>query len=73
MACVVKLIRVANLARADDAYEMLVALHAGCSADESLRINARLILTLFNHIGDLDIISEAVALAAGTDDRTHSD
>jgi Protein of unknown function (DUF2783) len=52
-----------NVAHVDDIYQSLVDLHAGCSEPESMRINARLILLLVNHIGDTRVISEAVALA----------
>jgi hypothetical protein len=48
-----------NLADPDRAYEALIAMHDGRSDDESLRLNARLVLILLNHIGD-----EAVCLAA---------
>lgn len=59
-----KLIRARNLPQADDVYEQLIALHANHSPEESMRLNARLILVLFNHIGDADVIGEAIALAA---------
>ena len=68
-----KLIRDRNLADADDLYERLIALHANHSAEESLRLNARLIIALFNHIGDAEAIGEAIALAAGPRDRPPND
>lgn len=64
-----KLIRARNLAKADDVYEQLIALHAGRSAEESLRLDARLLIALFNHIGDAEVIAEAIALAAGAGGR----
>lgn len=57
------LIRERNLAEADQVYEQLIALHADCAIEESMRRNARLIITLFNHIGDARVINEAIALA----------
>ena len=53
-----------NLAEADAAYQALIEAHEGLSDEESQAFNARLILTLFNHIGDLGVIREALAIAA---------
>jgi hypothetical protein len=53
-----------NIDGADDVYQWLIDLHAGRSEAESLKINARLILLLLNHIGDRGAIREAIALAA---------
>lgn len=58
-----ELILTPNLARADDVYEKLVGLHAGLSEAESLRIWAKLVLTLANHIGDAEVIGQAIAIA----------
>ena len=55
-----------NVTDVDDIYQALVDLHAGCSEAESMRINARLILLLVNHIGDSRIISKAIAIAGQT-------
>jgi hypothetical protein len=52
-----------NLADHDGIYQRLVALHEGLSDEESARANARLILLLINHIGDLAVIEQAIALA----------
>ncbi len=52
-----------NLDRPDDAYELLLSAHEGLSKSESDALNARLILTLFNHVGDLDVIREAIEVA----------
>jgi hypothetical protein len=59
------LITTPNLADPDDIYQRLTDLVAGLSEAEALRINARLILALVNHIGDEQAIQEAIALAAG--------
>jgi len=55
-----------NLARPDDFYAELLALHEGRSKAESDAINARLILLMANHIGDRKVLTEALRAAAGT-------
>jgi Protein of unknown function (DUF2783) len=52
-----------NLSRADDIYQQLVDLHQGRDEADSQRVNARLILILINHIGDADIVAQALQLA----------
>jgi hypothetical protein len=47
----------------DDFYEMLIAGHAGLSDADSDSLNARLVLLLANHIGDLRVLREAIAAA----------
>lgn len=47
----------------DDFYQALIEAHRGLSDEESLALNARLILLLSNHIGDLAVLREALALA----------
>lgn len=47
----------------DDFYQMLIDAHRGLSPEDSARLNARLILLLANHVGDLSVIRAAVALA----------
>lgn len=47
----------------DDFYQALIEAHRGLCDDESLALNARLILILSNHIGDLAVLREALALA----------
>jgi hypothetical protein len=49
--------------RGDEFYERLIATHHGLSDAESRALNARLIVLLANHIGDLDVIGEACAAA----------
>jgi Protein of unknown function (DUF2783) len=49
--------------RGDDFYESLIRAHEGLSEGESHTLNARLVLILANHIGDLTILQEALALA----------
>ena len=57
------LIKHPNTAAPDDLYEQLIELHRDLSAEESQAVNARLILLLANHIGDPDVLSEAMELA----------
>ncbi len=54
------LITTPNIENADDFYADLLALHDGHSKEASDAINARLILLLSNHIGDRDILSQAM-------------
>jgi hypothetical protein len=49
--------------RGDDFYERLVAAHQGLTDAASGALNARLVLLLGNHIGDLGVIDEALAAA----------
>lgn len=53
-----------NLPDPDGAYAALIALHDGRDEAESHAINARLVLILANHIGDRQVLAEAMALAA---------
>ena len=49
--------------RGDDFYEALIRAHQGLGEVESHTLNARLVLILANHIGDLIVLQEALALA----------
>lgn len=57
------LITTPNLAGVDDIYERLVALHEGLTEAESLKVWAKLVLTLANHIGDSTVIEQAIEVA----------
>ncbi|MEL6801967.1 MAG: DUF2783 domain-containing protein [Pseudomonadota bacterium] len=57
------LIDTPNLPDHDDFYEALLAAHHGRTPDESAAINAQLIMILANHIGDSQVLSEALAIA----------
>ncbi|NPD19772.1 DUF2783 domain-containing protein [Alterinioella nitratireducens] len=54
----------ANINDPDGFYGELIAAHQGLSDDESEAFNARLILTLANHVGDREVLREALAVAA---------
>ena len=62
-----KLITTSRFASPDEAYVALVDAHRGRDAEQSAALNARLVLILANHIGDLDVLKEAIALAAARD------
>jgi hypothetical protein len=47
----------------DDFYEALIETHRGLSDAQSELLNAKLILLLANHIGDLSVLREALQLA----------
>ena len=49
----------------DAAYHALIDAHRGLSDQASAALNVRLVLLLANHIGDLDVLREAIALARG--------
>jgi hypothetical protein len=52
-----------NIAAPDDFYEALIGLHRGLTDGESALVNAKLILLLANHIGDAQVLREAMAAA----------
>ena len=47
----------------DDFYEALIDTHRDLSDAQSALVNARLILLLANHIGDMQVLREAMQLA----------
>jgi len=53
-----------NIERPDDFYQDLIDLHRDLTDEQSRQMNARLILLLANHIGDADVLREAMAAAA---------
>ncbi|UFZ01755.1 DUF2783 domain-containing protein [Bradyrhizobium ontarionense] len=52
-----------NFARPDDAFRAIVEAHQGLSEIESAELDAALVLILANHIGDIDVLREAITLA----------
>lgn len=58
------LITTPNIDKPDDVYDQLIRLHEGRSEAESMRINAKLILLLINHIGDRQAVLAAIQAAA---------
>jgi len=53
----------ADTSVSDDFYEALLDTHLGLSEAQSALLNAKLILVLANHIGDLDVLRQALAVA----------
>ena len=47
----------------DAFYQLLIEAHDGLNEQQSAMVNAKLILIFANHIGDLDVIREALAAA----------
>lgn len=52
-----------DFAPGDDFYEALIEAHNGLTDEQSEALNARLILVLANHIGDLRVLREALQAA----------
>ncbi|HEY1748656.1 MAG TPA: DUF2783 domain-containing protein [Xanthobacteraceae bacterium] len=47
----------------DAAYRALLEARRNLSDEQAARLDSRLVLILANHIGDLDVLREAIALA----------
>jgi hypothetical protein len=52
-----------NLAAPDDFYEALIEAHRGLTEAQSEMLSARLILLLANHVGDMNVLREALEAA----------
>lgn len=52
-----------NFPKPDDAFRAILEAHRGLSELESADLNTALVLILANHIGDIDVLREAIALA----------
>jgi len=52
-----------NMASPDEFYEALLSVHQDLSPEQSRQVDARLILLLSNHIGDLSVLRQAMARA----------
>ncbi|WP_277183144.1 DUF2783 domain-containing protein [Caballeronia sp. BR00000012568055] len=52
-----------NIADMDAFYEQLIDTHQGLSDADSQFVNAKLVLLLANHIGDIDVLKDAFAKA----------
>ncbi|WP_319774158.1 DUF2783 domain-containing protein [Breoghania sp.] len=57
------LITALQLPDPDAAYHRLVDAHRGLSEEQSADLNARLVLLLTNHVGDLAVLDQAIELA----------
>lgn len=56
-----------NIERPDDFYEALIAIHRDLTPEQSAKVNARLILLLANHVGDLHVLRQALDAARSSD------
>jgi hypothetical protein len=52
-----------RLAEPDALFALLVEAHRGLDAEASRRLDARLVLLLANHIGDMAVLREAISAA----------
>ena len=52
-----------NLANPDGFYEALINTHSDLTPTQSDALNARLVLLMANHIGDLSVLRQAMKLA----------
>jgi len=55
-----------NLAAPDDFYEALIDAHRDLDPQQSHAMNAALVLLLANHIGDMQVLREALERARST-------
>ncbi len=62
-----------NIEFGDELYQALLDVHRGLTLEESHAVNARLILLLANHIGDLAVLREALQRARRASDDAHPD
>lgn len=52
-----------NMVDPDGLYAAIIEAHSGLSPEDSMALNARLVLLLANHIGDAQVLHEAIAAA----------
>jgi predicted protein tyrosine phosphatase len=52
-----------NFAKPDDAFRLVVEAHRGLSDETSAALDAALVLVLANHIGDIEVLRDAITLA----------
>ncbi|NVJ69810.1 MAG: DUF2783 domain-containing protein [Alphaproteobacteria bacterium] len=62
-----------NLENYDDVYQVIIDMHRGMTDEESEKANAKLILLLANHIGDLEVIREAAAIVRSNTPSTKAE
>ena len=55
-----------NIANPDEFYNQLVELHAGLGVEESLKLNAKIILLLANQVGDASVLTAILRAARQT-------
>jgi hypothetical protein len=52
-----------NFTKPDDAFRAIVEAHRGLNETQSADLDAAMVLVLANHIGDIAVLNEAIALA----------
>ena len=65
-----KLITASQFPDPDAAYRSIIEAHRGLAAEASADLDARLVLVLANHIGDADVLAEAIALAQASSEQS---
>lgn len=60
-----------NVEQPDDLYQALIDAHTGLTEQQSAALNARLLLLLANHIGDLAVVRQAIDTARESLDKQH--
>jgi hypothetical protein len=60
------LVTASQFADPDAAYRALLEARRSLSGEEAAKLDSRLVLILANHIGDLSVLREAIALARQT-------
>jgi len=56
-----------NIARPDDFYDALIALHRDLTPEQSAKVNAKLVLLLANHVGNMAVLKQALEAAREPD------
>ena len=64
-----KLVTASRFADPDAAYVALVEARRGLTVEAAADLDAKLVLILANHIGNIDVLTEAIALARNVQDR----
>jgi len=64
-----KLVTASRFADPDAAYVALIEARRGLTVEAAADLDAKLVLILANHIGDIDVLTEAIALARNVQDR----
>jgi hypothetical protein len=58
-----KLVTASQFPNPDEAYVVLVEARRGLSETAAAELDTKLVLILANHIGDIEVLKEAIALA----------
>ena len=56
-----------NIAQPDDFYEALISIHRDLTPEQSAKVNAKLILVLANHVGDMHVLRQALEAARSSE------